>query len=150
MKYSLKNKPQAEMTATPSKYPQGYFKEKSCRWCSSAFIPFAPSHMYCSQNCVDEALTEKYLLRNYNITKKDYTDMHTDQNGLCAICRKEGFLMDKNHKVKLVVDHCHSTGVVRGLLCHNCNRALGLLQDDIATINRAIEYLERATAIENT
>ena len=46
MKYSLKNKPQAEMTATPSKYPQGYFKEKSCRWCSSAFIPFLNIHFF--------------------------------------------------------------------------------------------------------
>lgn len=150
MNYSLNNKPQEEMTATPTKYPQGYFKEKPCKWCSLTFKPKAPSHMYCSQSCADEALTNKYLLRNYKISKQDYKKMLDIQNNLCAICYKEGFLMDPSHKVKLVVDHCHSSGKVRGLLCHNCNRALGLLQDDILAVERALMYLKRATTIENT
>jgi hypothetical protein len=55
--------------------------------------------------------------------------------------------MAKHHKVKIVVDHCHTTGAIRGLLCHNCNRALGLLKDDINVIKNAINYLESATTI---
>jgi hypothetical protein len=55
--------------------------------------------------------------------------------------------MREDHTAKLMVDHCHATGKVRGLLCHNCNRALGLLKDDKSTIRRALEYLEGATTI---
>jgi hypothetical protein len=56
--------------------------------------------------------------------------------------------MDKErHKLKLVVDHCHSSGEVRGLLCHNCNRALGLLKDSVDSLMRAARYLEGATTI---
>lgn len=47
----------------------------------------------------------------------------------------------------LVVDHDHNTGVVRGLLCHNCNRALGLLQDNPETLEVAIAYLKSVTTI---
>ena len=47
----------------------------------------------------------------------------------------------------LVVDHDHETGKVRGLVCHNCNRALGLLHDDVDNLRRAISYLERVTTI---
>lgn len=45
--------------------------------------------------------------------------------------------------MKLVVDHCHDTGKIRGLLCHNCNRALGLLKDSVHTLESAIDYLEK-------
>lgn len=50
--------------------------------------------------------------------------------------------MSSNHKMKLVVDHCHATGHVRGLLCHNCNRALGLLKDSEQALQRALKYLQ--------
>ena len=69
--------------------------------------------------------------------------MLTRQNNLCAICKKEGFKINKNTALNLVVDHCHVTGVVRGLLCHNCNRALGLFKDNIESLNTAILYLEK-------
>lgn len=55
--------------------------------------------------------------------------------------------MLNHHKSKLVVDHCHDTGIVRGLLCHNCNRALGLFKDKIEVLKNAIKYLEGATTI---
>ena len=147
MEYLLKNKPQIEMTADPLKYPQGYFKEKPCKWCQSIFKPQAPSHMYCSQECADIALQDSYLLRNYNITKKEFDILFKKQKGLCAICFTEGFKMSPKQKLKLVVDHCHTTGKVRGLLCHNCNRALGLLKDNKNYFNNCLLYLEGATTI---
>lgn len=55
--------------------------------------------------------------------------------------------MKPSHKLKLVVDHCHSSGEVRGLLCHNCNRALGLFKDSRENLLNAVEYLEGATTI---
>jgi hypothetical protein len=50
--------------------------------------------------------------------------------------------MRNHHRKTLVVDHSHETGAVRGLLCHNCNRALGLIHDDAAVLRRAAEYIE--------
>ena len=135
--YRNRNKPQSEMTASPSKYPQGYFKPKPCKECGSIFEPQAPSHLTCSQECADRLLVTRYLLRNYKITLADYDKMYLAQEGKCKICDGEGFLMAEHHKVRLVVDHCHSTGRVRGLLCHNCNRALGLLQDSVDSLQRA-------------
>jgi len=64
------------------------------------------------------------------------------QNNVCAICFEEGFIMAEHHQAKLMVDHCHTTGRVRGLLCHNCNRALGLLKDNKSRFRSAITYLE--------
>ena len=140
--YRNRNKPQSEMTASPSKYPQGYFKPKPCKECGSIFEPQAPSHLTCSQECADRLLVTRYLLRNYKITLADYEKMYLAQEGKCKICGGEGFLMAEHHKVRLVVDHCHSTGMVRGLLCHNCNRALGLLQDSVDSLQRALDYLK--------
>lgn len=60
------------------------------------------------------------------------------------ICLSSGFIMGKNgHTEYLVVDHDHATGQVRDLLCHNCNRALGLLQDSIKNTEAALNYLKK-------
>ena len=147
MKYVNPNRDQSAMTATPEKYPQGKFSDKECRRCSKTFSPKAPSHLYCSQDCADLARTDRYLNRAYDLSVEDYDRMFEEQGGLCCICEGRGFLMTENHKVLLVVDHNHTTGEVRGLLCHNCNRALGLLKDDVKVLKKAIEYLERATTI---
>ena len=144
MNYALKNKPSTEFTASPDKYPQGKFKDKPCKTCAETFSPQAPSHLHCSDACAERSLTSRYLERNYGINIETYEAMLDEQNSLCKICGEEGFLMDKaKHKVKLMVDHCHETGKVRGLLCHNCNRALGLLKDDTSRLTAAIAYLER-------
>lgn len=141
--YLKKNKPQSEMTANASKYPQGYFKPKPCKECSTEFPPRAPSHMHCSQSCADRGVTTAYLMRSYKITLACYEKMLEEQKGVCKLCEKEGFKMAKHHKLKLVVDHCHETGTVRGLLCHNCNRGLGLFKDDVESLKRAIDYLNQ-------
>ena len=136
--------PKDKQTSKPSMYPQGYFKEKACRACSTTFKPTAPSELYCSDRCAERAKTTAYLMRNYNITLDDYEALLEEQGNVCAICGGEGFVMSRiknNHVNKLVVDHCHTTGKVRGLLCHNCNRALGLLKDDAEILKNAISYL---------
>lgn len=74
----------------------------------------------------------------YSLKNKPQTE-HTAHPGKYP----QGFFKDASkHKLKLVVDHCHSSGKVRGLLCHNCNRALGLFQDSMSSLTRAIEYLK--------
>lgn len=138
---------QEEMTANPSKYPQGKFKVKPCRWCSLEFQPQAPSHLYHSEECASKAMTDGYLRKTYDIGYDDFQKMFEDQDGKCKICGSEGFALVQNQRVLLVVDHCHDSGNVRGLLCHNCNRALGLLQDNIENLKSAVRYLEGATTI---
>lgn len=132
------------MTATPKSYPQGRFNVKPCKWCNTTFAPQAPSHLYCNQACADRASDESYLRRTYDIGLADYTELLTKQNHKCAVCGGEGFLMRQSHRMKLVVDHDHGTGKVRGLLCHNCNRALGLMHDNTQDLQIMIHYLEAA------
>jgi hypothetical protein len=140
MVYAMRNKPQAEMAI---RYPEGYFKPKPCRECGETFTPKAPSHLACSQTCADRMLSSRYLQRCYGITLRQYEKLRQNQENLCAICLREGFVMASHHKMKLVVDHCHTSGRVRGLLCHNCNRALGLLRDSDEVLRRAINYLRQ-------
>jgi hypothetical protein len=143
----MRNKLQAEMTANPSKYPQGYFKDKPCKYCGKVFKPQAPSHLHCSQDCADASLTDNYLRRNYGVGLEWHNKQAEKQKHVCAICNQVGFKMKKEHNLTLVVDHCHKTNTVRGLLCHNCNRALGLFKDNTEYLNNAIAYLEGATTI---
>jgi hypothetical protein len=145
--YLMRNKSKSEQTADPSKYPQGYFKDKPCKKCRAVFTPKSPAEHYCSDPCKDIATGDAYLLRTYGIDTDEYNRMLKQQGSLCALCHTEGWTMAKHHKLKLVVDHCHTTGKVRGLLCHNCNRALGLLQDNPSVMRRCADYIEGATTI---
>lgn len=141
------NRPQSEMTARPDKYPQRYFNPKPCKECGTEYQPNAPSHSYCSEGCAEKGNMRNYLRKNYSISLEEYEYLVERAGGCCEICGGEGFLMRDWHKSKLVIDHDHSTGDVRGLLCHNCNRGLGLFQDKIENLETAIRYLERATTI---
>jgi hypothetical protein len=140
--YRKRNKNKDEQTASASKYPQGYFKVKPCNDCSNEFIPTAPSEKYCSDKCKDRGIQSAYLKRNYKIDVDTYEKMLKEQKGLCKICEQPNFKMSTCHTGLLVVDHCHTTGVVRGLLCHNCNRGLGLFQDNPENLIKASEYLK--------
>jgi len=82
---------------------------------------------------------EYNLEKNYGISVEEYNRMFEDQSGCCAICLKP--YIHEFHK-KLSVDHCHVTGLVRGLLCHPCNAAIGSLGDDPDRIRRAADYVE--------
>lgn len=141
------NAKKKEQTAKPSKYPQGYFNAKKCKHCGAEFIPKAPSELYCSDNCKDYGVTEAYLKRTYGITIEEYLDIAEAQNFTCAICHQDNFAMKGCHSGALVVDHDHESGEVRGLLCHNCNRALGLLHDDPKRLRNCLSYLEGVTTI---
>jgi hypothetical protein len=71
----------------------------------------------------------------YRMTLEDYDVMLAQQDGACAICRRKP-------KERLVVDHCHATGQVRGLLCAKCNSGLGFYQDNPDRLLAATAYLE--------
>lgn len=85
-----------------------------------------------------EARKRNLLKATYNITLEEYNQMFEDQNGCCKICG----IHNSEAKRGLVVDHCHDSLKVRGLLCQKCNSALGFSNDDISILRNMIKYLE--------
>lgn len=77
-------------------------------------------------------------LRRYGLTPERYSELLEMQGGRCAIC-----LSEQTVKRRMYVDHCHGSGKVRGLLCHQCNCVLGMAKDNPKTLAAAIEYLRR-------
>jgi hypothetical protein len=82
--------------------------------------------------------TNTKLKTRFGITLEDYNKMLEDQRGLCLICEES--LSYNGHK--LSVDHCHTTGKIRGLLCKACNFGLGHFKDNSELLVKAIKYLE--------
>ena len=78
------------------------------------------------------------LKRKYNLSRDEYEALLESQNNCCKICGTHG---TENTQGKLYVDHCHTTGKVRGLLCMKCNTALGLLDDNKDRITKLLDYL---------
>lgn len=79
------------------------------------------------------------LRNNYGMSLEEYHLKYAEQNGKCAICSEE---KPDNGRDGLAVDHCHSKGHVRGLLCTHCNHGLGKFKDSVDILNKAIEYLK--------
>ena len=92
-----------------------------------------------------ETIRKRQVERIYGITFDEYTELLKDQKGGCAICSvplKTHWGVESEYEVAKV-DHCHTTGKVRGLLCNKCNVSLGNLNDDIELFKNAINYLEK-------
>ena len=79
-------------------------------------------------------------LKRYGMNSDDFYRLLNEQNGLCAICETDdpGAWFGR-----MVVDHSHVTGKVRGLLCAKCNRGIGQFNDKIDLLRKALAYLER-------
>ncbi len=77
------------------------------------------------------------LRKRYGISVEEYQALFEKQKGRCAICGMHALEFTR----ALNVDHSHKTGKVRGLLCHKCNRGLGLFNDDSEKLINAVEYL---------
>ena len=141
------NKPKHEQTANAKKYPQGFFKPKPCRKCSSEFSPYAPSEHYCSDTCKNYARADKALYNAYGIGVEDYRDLFVLQSGACKICKQVNTVKYGKESVSLCVDHDHTSGIVRGLLCQTCNSALGQFKDSETLLTSAIAYLKEPTKV---
>lgn len=74
----------------------------------------------------------EHLKRKYGITPEKFDEMSASQNGACAVC---------GSTERLVIDHDHETGAVRGLLCNSCNLALGLAGDSVDRLMALAAYL---------
>lgn len=79
------------------------------------------------------------LLGRYGISSDTFNEMLENQNYKCAGCGTDS----SKFEYPLQVDHCHTTGKVRGLLCRGCNVALGCVKDDVNTLLSLVDYLQK-------
>jgi hypothetical protein len=138
---------------------------KKCCICEKDFQPYCPGSKHCD-GCKLEAKKKRHrvgmrnwrnknrhhcrlvkadwdLRKIFGITYEKYKEMFDRQNGKCAICHKEGNGRGRGVLRPLAVDHCHTTKRIRGLLCSDCNTAIGLLRENVEVLKSAILYLRR-------
>lgn len=118
-------------------------RTKKCRLCGvekpiSEFYFRKDSGHYRSE--CKECLRQLSTFRSTGWTPEDYEKAYIAQNGKCAIC---GCKLDSSRYTRFAGDHDHKTGKLRGLLCTNCNTALGLMKDSPLRLQSAIDYLKR-------
>ncbi|MBM7770607.1 hypothetical protein JOD54_000811 [Actinokineospora baliensis] len=87
----------------------------------------------------DRTRDRRYLHR-YGITADQVDRMRAEQRYRCAICNRH----EDRLPLGLMVDHCHSADIVRGLLCNECNSGLGQFRESIDLFHTAIAYLQRS------
>lgn len=85
-----------------------------------------------------ETYKNSQLKCDYGITLEDYRVLEENQGFICAVCKEP----KKENKKYFHVDHNHTTGKVRGLLCSGCNTALGSLKENTTIMRNLIEYVE--------
>lgn len=78
---------------------------------------------------------EIILKHKYGLSAQQHEEMLLLQGGRCALCLRGD--------IKLCIDHDHSSGQVRGLICNMCNSYLGIINDSVEVLKRAIEYLQK-------
>lgn len=84
-----------------------------------------------------------HIKSKYGLEVAEYDALLAKQGGLCAICKQPPTANTRTTALPLLaVDHCHSTGAVRGLLCFNCNTGLGSFQDSGSLLTAAMTYLQ--------
>lgn len=119
-----------------------------CGFCEDEIPQSRPAgSMYCSVQCKRSALSARWRAKSpgymrqylYGITPDTYEAMLTAQDNRCAICLSPQWPGKGNRPH---VDHDHSTGKVRGLLCGKCNAALGHMDDDPTRLRAAAAYVE--------
>jgi len=115
-----------------------------CRKCEQ-YLPksyFWSNNTYCKECTV--LVGHIGNLKKYNLTRDDYVDLEKSQNGVCKICGQP-----EKYKNRLSIDHDHSCcpgygscgKCIRGLLCSNCNRVLGQVNDNKILLQKMIDYL---------
>jgi len=104
--------------------------KSACKSCASKYF-----NSWRQKNLEQVRIKDRLISykRKYNLSDEMAEQLVKDRTGVCKICGK----------IKpLVVDHCHSTGEVRGLICSACNSVLGYSKDNVNTLKQAIKYLK--------
>lgn len=93
--------------------------------------------------CNNAYFRKNYWRLAYGMSNEDYNNMLAKQDGKCGICKcTEDEAILKTSR-RFVIDHCHTTETVRGILCSSCNSGIGLLGDDVESVKKALDYFYR-------
>lgn len=115
-----------------------YFKN-ICKACESLLSQSRWATMDKAKRTAD--VRRRNWKKNFGLTPQRYAQILDEQGGSCAICRRTE---PHGNGTIFGVDHCHATGMVRGLLCTSCNTGIGNLGDSIEMLERALDYLRNA------
>lgn len=127
-------------------------KTKACIDCGEVLPPEAfPIHKHPAgykglvvmprcKSCHSSWKRHNHVLKTYGLTQEQYTSMLNEQSGKCSICGSTGSGAEKN---RFVVDHCHTTGDVRGLLCWPCNVGIGMFKERLDLLEKVVTYLSK-------
>ena len=114
-----------------------YDKKRKQKWYSENKMVLIKKHKEWRRNNKSKIIT-RHLQKTYGINLDQYNELLKKQNGCCAICQRPS----KELKKRLGIDHDHTTGKIRGLLCYECNYGLGYFKDNSSFLLRAIDYLD--------
>lgn len=126
----------------PSKISKARYRERNREALRTKGRIYYKSYRNTEQN------RDAVLLRRYGITSAQYRDLLTIQNNLCALCEQPEKVCKDSDKIpqSLAVDHNHTTGEIRGLLCYRCNLTLGVIEKDLEFTNKILAYLSKSKA----
>ena len=123
-------------------------EERRCHKCGVP-VEWKPGKPVCADCRIDKrdpvksaAKERRRRLRKYGLTEAEYNAILEHQGHRCGICAT-----DTPGAKGWVIDHCHDSGMVRGVLCSQCNSAIGLLREDPVIIDRAAEYVREHTQL---
>ena len=123
----------------PCKYGHSGLRYKSTRYC---IVCNGEKSTRNSRTEVGRASARnRHILKKYGLTYDEMLQILGGQGGKCSICDTEIVLGGRTDN-SACVDHDHKTGKIRGLLCNNCNRGLGMFKDNRKRLENAIKYLD--------
>ena len=103
-------------------------------WCKPCLSTHVTDHQ--------RAQEKERSWRKFGLTPAEYQTLFERQSGVCAVCKQPETRIVRGTLCHLSVDHDHTTGAVRGLLCDQCNRGLGYFRDNTEALENAIVYLQ--------
>lgn len=137
--------------------PRAKTRQRICQECLVEYTLGVEStqHKYCSVSCRNKfhnknggkkyrnspkgklAMRSWRLNKVFNITQEEFDSLFASQHHSCAICKTKIPTGSNWH-----IDHCHTSGAIRGILCSKCNQGIGLLGDTAESVKKAYEYLK--------
>lgn len=123
-----------------SSNPDKYRLEAASYYAKNREKRLAYARRYRQSKRYKDKMVGHYVKYHHRLTRRLYLDIVERQGGACAVCRST---RPRRKKMRLCVDHDHSTGAIRGLVCNACNLAIGFARDNPELLRKLATYLEQ-------